>query len=149
MYVCFRCTIATIIIKKYMFFLINLAKSQKYGIILLLTCKGDKSMTKKDIFMARLKGTMEAKDKTAADLERETGLNKSTLSRYLSGKCIPKLEALQALSKALGVNAKWLIGAQEENEDKDETIVRIFNSLSEDEKEKAMFYLKNLASKDE
>ena len=59
---------------------------------------------------ARLKEAMYAADKTPADLARETGLNKSTLSRYLSGAIEPKQNAIAKLSSSLGVSEMWLWG---------------------------------------
>lgn len=48
--------------------------------------------------------------KTQADLVRETGLSKSTLSRYLSGEFEPKQNAVAKLATSLSVNEMWLWG---------------------------------------
>jgi transcriptional regulator with XRE-family HTH domain len=48
--------------------------------------------------------------KTQADLVRETGLSKSTLSRYLSGEFEPKQNAIAKLASSLSVNEMWLWG---------------------------------------
>ena len=58
----------------------------------------------------RLKEAMYAINKTSADLARETGLNKSTLSRYLSGTVEPKQIAVAKLASALNVSEMWLWG---------------------------------------
>lgn len=58
----------------------------------------------------RLKEAMMFASKTQADLVRETGLSKSTLSRYLSGEFEPKQNAIEKLSSALNVNEMWLWG---------------------------------------
>lgn len=59
---------------------------------------------------ARLKEAMYAANKTPADLARETGLNKSTLSRYLSGVIEPKQNAIAKLASSLMVSEMWLWG---------------------------------------
>lgn len=59
---------------------------------------------------ARLKEAMYAASKTPADLARETGLNKSTLSRYLSGAIEPKQNAIAKLASSLNVSEMWLWG---------------------------------------
>lgn len=58
----------------------------------------------------RLREAMKAANKTQADLVRETGLSKSTLSRYLSGGFEPKQNAIHKLAMALGVSEMWLWG---------------------------------------
>ena len=58
----------------------------------------------------RLKEAMLNAGKTQADLVRETGLSKSTLSRYLSGQFEPKQIAVNKLAVALNVAEMWLWG---------------------------------------
>jgi transcriptional regulator with XRE-family HTH domain len=58
----------------------------------------------------RIKEAMMLADKTQADLVRETGLNKSTISRYLSGNCEPKQIAIAKLASSLNVDEMWLWG---------------------------------------
>lgn len=59
---------------------------------------------------ARLKEAMFRANKTQADLVRETGLSKSTLSRYLSGSFEPKQNAITKLASSLDVSEMWLWG---------------------------------------
>ena len=59
---------------------------------------------------SRLKEAMYAVNKTPADVARETGLNKSTLSRYLSGAVEPKQNAIAKLASSLNVSEMWLWG---------------------------------------
>lgn len=49
---------------------------------------------------------------TPAELARASGLNKSSVSRYLSGKVEPKQAALFAMAKALNVSPSWLLGEE-------------------------------------
>lgn len=58
----------------------------------------------------RLREAMNNAGKTQADLVRETGLSKSTLSRYLSGQFEPKQIAVNKLALALNVAEMWLWG---------------------------------------
>lgn len=44
------------------------------------------------------------------DLAEATGLNKSTISRYLSGQVEPKQKAIMTLAQALDVSEMWLWG---------------------------------------
>lgn len=58
----------------------------------------------------RLREAMQAADKKQTDLVEATGLNKSTISRYLSGAMAPKSKAIGLLSRALNVSEMWLWG---------------------------------------
>ena len=58
----------------------------------------------------RLKEAMDRAGMKQTDLAEVTGLNKSTISRYLSGAVEPKQTAVHKLAKALNVNEFWLWG---------------------------------------
>lgn len=58
----------------------------------------------------RLREAMLATGKTQSDLAAETGLNKSTISRYMSGGVEPKLKAVVSLARVLDVDYQWLYG---------------------------------------
>lgn len=58
----------------------------------------------------RLREAMRLAGKKQADLVRETGLNRGTVSRYLSGDVEPRHEATHKLAKALDVSEMWLFG---------------------------------------
>lgn len=59
---------------------------------------------------ARLKKAMDAAGKKQADLMRETGLDRSAISNYLSGKYEPKQKAIYKMAAALDVSEAWLMG---------------------------------------
>ena len=59
---------------------------------------------------SRLRKAMDARGKKQADLVRETGLDRGSISSYLSGKYEPKSKAIFKLSQALDVNEAWLQG---------------------------------------
>lgn len=58
----------------------------------------------------RLREAMTRAGKKQVDLVRETGLNRGTVSRYLSGEVEPRHEATHKLAKALDVSEMWLFG---------------------------------------
>lgn len=60
----------------------------------------------------RLRTAMAHTGKTQADLVRDTGISKGTLSRYLSGKFEPKQIAINKLAIALNVSEMWLWGCE-------------------------------------
>lgn len=58
----------------------------------------------------RLKEAMAASGKKQIDLVRATGLDKGSISHYLSGRYEPKQEAIYKLALALDVSEMWLWG---------------------------------------
>ena len=58
----------------------------------------------------RIQQAMNETGKKQADLAEATGLNKSTISRYLSGQVEPKQKAIMTLAQALDVSEMWLWG---------------------------------------
>ena len=58
----------------------------------------------------RLRQAMDMAHKKQADLVTDTGLNKSTISRYCSGDAEPKANAISKLATALDVSEMWLWG---------------------------------------
>ena len=63
-----------------------------------------------NIFSERLRFAMNAKKMKQSQLALYTGIDKSVISCYLSGRYEPKQENLFSLSKILGVSAAWLAG---------------------------------------
>ena len=58
----------------------------------------------------RLREAMRKAGKTQADLVRDTGIGKSNISRYLSGRFDPKSDAVHKLAVSLDVAEMWLWG---------------------------------------
>lgn len=58
----------------------------------------------------RLKEALAAAGMKQADLVRETGLDRGSVSSYLSGKYEPKQKAIYKMAQALNVNEAWLLG---------------------------------------
>lgn len=62
------------------------------------------------IRISRLKEAMQKRGLTARELANKSNISEASISRYLSGKLIPKQATIQALAKALGVDPVWLLG---------------------------------------
>ena len=58
----------------------------------------------------RLKEALTKTGKKQADLVRETGLDRGSISSYLSGKYEPKQKAIYKMAQALDVSEAWLLG---------------------------------------
>jgi len=58
----------------------------------------------------RIKQALKLRNMKQVDLVAKTGIDKSQISSYLSGKYKPKQENLSLLAVALNVNEYWLIG---------------------------------------
>lgn len=59
---------------------------------------------------SRLREAMDIRGKKQVDLESETGINRSAISRYLSGEYEPKSKPIYMLARALDVSEQWLMG---------------------------------------
>lgn len=58
----------------------------------------------------RLKEALRLRDWRQADLVRATGLDKGSISYYISGRYEPKNESIYKMAKALDVSDMWLWG---------------------------------------
>ena len=94
----------------------------------------------------RLKIAMDLRNKKQVDLVRETGIDKGSISHYLSGRYEPKQEAVNKLAIALDVSEMWLWGYDVPMERKKESspsepvltegekaILELFNRIPEDQ----------------
>ena len=61
-------------------------------------------------FSKRLKQAMELRNYKQIDLVNKTGIDKSLISSYLSGKYKAKQDNIHILAEALDVNEAWLMG---------------------------------------
>ena len=100
----------------------------------------------------RIREAMQEIGKTQADLVRDTGLNRGTISRYLSGAVEPRHEATHKLAMALNVSEMWLFGydipmTRTEDQKKNDQLAKLIVKLRTDER----FYnnVVSLASLDE
>ena len=87
----------------------------------------------------RLKEAMKNSGKKQADLVRETGLNRGTVSRYLSGEVEPRQDAAYKLALALNVSEMWLWGydvpmGRTAEQKKNDDLVKIIAQMRRDPK---------------
>ena len=54
------------------------------------------------------------REMTAADIARKTGMTQATLSRYINGKRIPRLNSVIKIAKALNVPIELLLKGVDE-----------------------------------
>ena len=121
---------------------------------------------KDTIIKERLREALQNKNMRQADLVAQTGIDKSQISSYLSGKYKPKQENLTLLAEALGVSEYWLLGIDETEErgaEKESTekrlqayakriyserelekLVLLYEELSEENRKKAQVYMARL-----
>ena len=85
----------------------------------------------------RLREAMRDAGLTQSDLARATGLNRATISRYLSGEVEPRQDAAHKLSIALGVAEFWLWGhdvprSRTDEQKKNDDLVQVIAKLRND-----------------
>lgn len=90
----------------------------------------------------------------AVDLVQATGIGKSAISQYISGKYEPKQVAIHKIAKALNVSEAWLMGydvpIQRAEEIKtvvtkeEKAFLDLFNSLDSADKENLKNYITNV-----
>src|SRR5699024_3868649 len=83
----------------------------------------------------RIKQIMKEKGMTQADLSKESGISKSTLSEWLNDKYEPKQNSIYILSETLCVNPTWLMGLDVDKENKLD-ISLIYNELKQPRQQK-------------
>ena len=100
----------------------------------------------------RLKQALSEAGMQPADLAKATEMNKSSVSRYLSGQYEPKQEAINKMAIALNVSEMWLWGYdvdkersvwQKENDDLVEITVKMRRNKSFFEAVKKLSELSN------
>lgn len=87
----------------------------------------------------RMTIAMKMAGKRQTDLSNETGLNKSTISRYVSGECEPKADAIGKLASALNVSEMWLWGydvpmERTDMQKKNDQLVKLVTRMRKDER---------------
>ena len=72
----------------------------------------------KESFPKRFKKVIEQQNITQTELSKKTGITQSSISDWLNGKYSPKQDKIDILSRALNVSPAYLMGWNEEAEDK-------------------------------
>lgn len=96
-------------------FYIQAKKVAKMGYMCYSCYKEELTMNQDDNIAKRLKYAVEASALSYVELEKKTGIAKSSIQRYTSGKTkkIP-IDAVEAISNAIGVSLSWIMGWDEE-----------------------------------
>lgn len=108
----------------------------------------------KEACYKRIRQGMELRGMKAVDLVQATGIGKSAISQYISGKYEPKQVAIHKIAKALNVSEAWLMGydvpIQRAEEIKtvvtkeEKAFLDLFNSLDSADKENLKNYITNV-----
>ena len=88
-------------------------------------------------FKERLRIALIEADMKPIDLSLRTGVAKSTISYYLSGKTSPKADRVFIFSQVLGVSEAWLLGYdvpknRTEEQKKNDDLVSVIAKLRKD-----------------
>lgn len=70
----------------------------------------------KETFADRLRYVMALRETRQIDLVEKTGISKSLVNKYVSGKTIPSGNNLTKIANALDINETWLLGYETEIE---------------------------------
>ena len=94
----------------------------------------------------RLKECIEKSGLSYEQLEKKTGISRSSLQRYANGitSKIP-IDAIQAIAEALGVKAEYILGWDDTPPTTEDTIVKLLKAqyhLNEDDIKFIMDYIK-------
>lgn len=74
-------------------------------------------------FFERFNEALNIRQKTMADISRETKINRSSLSEYSKGTYKPNQDRIYLIAKALNVSPAWIMGFDVPMEDKKEDIL--------------------------
>lgn len=85
----------------------------------------------------RLREALDSLQMKPIELAEKTGVPKSMVSYYLSGKSVPKADRIYKMAHALGVNEAWLLGydvpkVRTEEQKKNDTMVGVVSKLRKD-----------------
>ena len=95
------------------------------------------------IIKDRLNEAMRLRGMNLTELAERSGLNKSSVSRYLTGKVIPRSDAIGKMATALTVSPAWVLG-YDVTMDGEEPVHIDIDKLNELNKAKIMAYYQAL-----
>lgn len=94
----------------------------------------------------RLKTALELRQMKQSELSKLTGIGKSAISQYISGKFIPKQKALHIIAKTLDVSESWLMGYDVPINNNND-FLELFNLLDENEKKEIIEHIVTLCNR--
>ena len=80
------------------------------GIMIVMKIDGGSTMDKVATTADRLKIIMHNRDIRQIDMAQITGIHKGTISHYITGRLVPKSDAIVKIANTLGVSELWLMG---------------------------------------
>lgn len=85
----------------------------------------------------RLREALNDNNMRPIELAEKTGVPKSMVSYYLSGKSVPKADRVYKMAQVLGVSEAWLLGynvpkVRTEEQKKNDTLVDVVSKLRKD-----------------
>lgn len=95
------------------------------------------------IIKDRLNEALKLRGMNISELAEKSGLNKSSVSRYLSGYMIPRSKAIEKMAIALKVSPAWVLG-YDVTMDGEEPVHIDIDKLNELNKAKIMAYYQAL-----
>ena len=95
------------------------------------------------IIKDRLNEALALRKMNISELALKSGLNKSSVSRYLSGQMIPRSIAIGKMATALGVSPTWVLGYDVTMDGKEIRHIDL-GQLTEVNQEKLMAYYQAL-----
>lgn len=96
----------------------------------------------------RLNEALQLRQMSAAELAQASGLQKSSISRYLSGENVPRSLAIGKMAVALNVSPAWLLG-YDLTMDGEEIIHLDFEKLSKTNRARLFAYYQALLDSQE
>lgn len=100
------------------------------------------------IIKDRLNEAMRLRGLNLSELAELSGLNKSSVSRYLTGKMIPRTAAIGKLAQVLDVSPSWILGYNVNMDGSEPPKIEI-QKLNEDNKARLFAYYQALIDSQE
>lgn len=91
---------------------------------------------------------MDERGMRQVDLAAKSGVDRSLISSYLSGRYEPKDDKLQALAQALDCDAMWLAGYDGLEEDDDVSFLERFRKLNAKDKQTILTLLQFMSDRE-
>lgn len=110
-----------------------------------------KMAIRKESASARIKKALEINSMKQAELSRRTGIDKGTISLYISGKYEPRSNKAVLLAEALGTSPEWIMGfdvpihkekSSPELSEEEKGLLELFRGLPEDKQKMVLEMLK-------